>query len=79
MTNAGPLPQADLLALYRRLIRATVELERRDRERSESRSAGRFTWDDAPRLPAATRQPAGLRSSISQAWSSACQAIRRAA
>ena len=35
MANAGPLPQAELLAVYRRLIRATVELERRDRERGE--------------------------------------------
>ena len=35
MANVGPLPQADLLALYRRLIRATVELERRDRRRDE--------------------------------------------
>jgi chorismate mutase/prephenate dehydratase len=35
MANAGPLPQAELLAVYRRLIRATVELERRDREHGE--------------------------------------------
>jgi chorismate mutase / prephenate dehydratase len=32
MANAGPLPQADLLALYRRLFAATRELERRDRD-----------------------------------------------
>ena len=32
MANEGPLPQADLLALYRRLFAATRELERRDRE-----------------------------------------------
>ncbi len=38
MANAGPLPQADLLALYRRLFTATRELERRDRERSEDSS-----------------------------------------
>jgi chorismate mutase/prephenate dehydratase len=31
MTNEGPLPQADLLALYRRLFAATRELEQRDR------------------------------------------------
>ena len=31
MANAGPLPQADLLALYRRLIAATRALEARDR------------------------------------------------
>lgn len=33
MANEGPLPQADLLALYRRLFSATRDLERRDRER----------------------------------------------
>jgi chorismate mutase/prephenate dehydratase len=31
MANEGPLPQADLLALYRRLFAATRDLERRDR------------------------------------------------
>ena len=47
MANAGPLPQADLLALYRRLMRATRELEAQDRrrERNGSRSAAR---DDDP-------------------------------
>ena len=33
MANAGPLPQADLLAMYRRLIAATKALEARDRRR----------------------------------------------
>jgi chorismate mutase / prephenate dehydratase len=33
MANEGPLPQADLLALYRRLFVATRALERRDRDR----------------------------------------------
>ncbi len=33
MANEGPLPQADLLAIYRRLFRATRALEARDRER----------------------------------------------
>jgi chorismate mutase/prephenate dehydratase len=33
MANAGPLGQADLLALYRRLMAATRELEARDRAR----------------------------------------------
>ena len=33
MANEGPLPQADLLALYRRLFVATRALETRDRER----------------------------------------------
>lgn len=35
MANEGPLPQADLLALYRRLFTATRALETRDRERHE--------------------------------------------
>ena len=34
MANTGPLPQADLLALYRRLMAATRALEARDRERA---------------------------------------------
>jgi chorismate mutase/prephenate dehydratase len=38
MANEGPLPQADLLALYRRLFAATRELESRDRERGDDRS-----------------------------------------
>ena len=38
MANEGPLPQADLLALYRRLFVATRELETRDRERGDGRS-----------------------------------------
>ena len=32
-TNEGPLPQADLLALYRRLFVATRALEAKDRQR----------------------------------------------
>ena len=38
MANQGPLAQADLLALYRRLIAATRALEARDRERTAARS-----------------------------------------
>ena len=34
MANTGPVPQADLLAIYRRLIAATRALEKRDRERA---------------------------------------------
>ncbi len=34
MANDGPLPQADLLAIYRRLMAATRELERQDRGRA---------------------------------------------
>jgi chorismate mutase / prephenate dehydratase len=33
MANTGPLPQADLVALYRRLIAANRALEARDRKR----------------------------------------------
>jgi chorismate mutase / prephenate dehydratase len=34
MANQGPLAQADLLALYRKLIAATRALEARDRDRA---------------------------------------------
>lgn len=37
MANEGPLPQADLLALYRRLFVATRALETRDRDRDGHR------------------------------------------
>jgi chorismate mutase/prephenate dehydratase len=37
MANQGPLPQADLLALYRRLIAATRALETRDRARARAK------------------------------------------
>jgi chorismate mutase/prephenate dehydratase len=33
LANQGPIPQADLLALYRTLIEALVALEERDMER----------------------------------------------
>ncbi len=33
MANTGPIPQADLLAIYRRLMAATRALEARDRVR----------------------------------------------
>ena len=36
MANAGPLDQADVLALYRRLMTATRALETRDRQRAET-------------------------------------------
>ena len=38
MANHGPLPQADLLALYRRLMAATRALEARDRARVGERT-----------------------------------------
>lgn len=37
MANSGPLPQADLVALYRRLMTATRALEARDRDRAAAR------------------------------------------
>jgi chorismate mutase / prephenate dehydratase len=40
MANEGPLPQADLLALYRRLFLATRALETRDRERRRAAGGG---------------------------------------
>jgi chorismate mutase/prephenate dehydratase len=44
MANAGPMPQADLLALYRRLFSATRALEAADRRRA--RPAPAETGDD---------------------------------
>lgn len=35
MANPGPLPQVDLLAIYRRLIATTKALEAQDRRRQE--------------------------------------------
>ena len=49
MANRGPLGQADLLALYRRLMTASRALEARDRERDALR---------ASRGPAARRDDA---------------------
>jgi chorismate mutase/prephenate dehydratase len=40
MANAGPLSQADLLALYRRLMAATRALEARDRARRDGSTDG---------------------------------------
>lgn len=36
MANVGPLPQADLLVIYRRLMAAARALEARDRRRDRS-------------------------------------------
>jgi len=41
IANDGPLPQADLLALYRRLMTATRALEAHDRRRDRERAAAR--------------------------------------
>jgi chorismate mutase/prephenate dehydratase len=40
MANTGPFPQADLLALYRRLMAATRALEALDRARDRARRGG---------------------------------------
>ena len=45
IANEGPMPQADLLALYRRLFVATRALETRDRER-DGRAPGRERGDE---------------------------------
>ena len=39
IANNGPLPQADLLAFYRRLMTATRALEAQDRRRDRERAA----------------------------------------
>jgi chorismate mutase / prephenate dehydratase len=41
MANVGPMPQADLLAMYRRLFAATRALETRDRQRERGRAPAR--------------------------------------
>ncbi len=46
ISNEGPLPQADLLALYRRLMTATRALEARDRERTRARPEREDGGDD---------------------------------
>ncbi len=38
MANSGPMPQADLLALYRRLMTVTRALEAQDRRRGRQRA-----------------------------------------
>jgi chorismate mutase/prephenate dehydratase len=40
MANTGPMPQADLLAIYRRLMAVTRALETRDRARSRRDNNG---------------------------------------
>ena len=47
MANTGPLPQADLLALYRRLMAATRALEAADRAHDRPGSRGAATSTDA--------------------------------
>jgi len=40
MANTGPVPQADLLAIYRRLMASTRALEARDRARARAGAGG---------------------------------------
>jgi chorismate mutase/prephenate dehydratase len=40
IANEGPLPQADLIAIYRRLIASARELEARDRAHEDGQSEG---------------------------------------
>ena len=47
MANDGPLPQADLLSIYRRLIASTRTLEVRERDRAR-RLGGDATTEDEP-------------------------------
>jgi chorismate mutase/prephenate dehydratase len=46
MANGGPLTQADLLALYRRLMAATRALEASDRVRDRARAGPATGADD---------------------------------
>lgn len=46
ISNEGPLPQADLLVLYRRLMTAIRALEARDRDRARTRSEPGDGGDD---------------------------------
>ena len=55
MANTGPLAQADLLALYRRLIQATRALEARDRARGMTEPGARR--EPAARTPDLTVLP----------------------
>jgi len=47
MANDGPMPQADLLSIYRRLIASTRTLEARERDRAR-RLGGDTTAEDEP-------------------------------
>ena len=48
IANEGPMPQADLLALYRRLFAATRALETKDRQRERERARTREDRGDEP-------------------------------
>ena len=59
MANEGPLPQADLLALYRRLFARPAALEARDRERDAGAQATRRRRRRRPDLRGRCRVAAG--------------------
>ena len=48
IANDGPMPQADLLAMYRRLFAATRALESRDRQEARERAQAREDRGDEP-------------------------------
>ena len=48
MANSGPMPQADLVALYRRLMTATRALEARDRARDRERARAQARPESRP-------------------------------
>jgi chorismate mutase/prephenate dehydratase len=48
IANEGPMPQVDLLAMYRRLFAATRALESRDRQRERERARAREDRGDEP-------------------------------
>lgn len=52
IANTGPMPQADLLAIYRRLFAATRALEAGDRERDRLRRVLQGGDPDDDRRPA---------------------------
>jgi len=56
MANDGPTPQADLLAIFRRLFSIARTLERRDRQRRQRHRLGVPSSGDGPR-PVAVGPP----------------------
>ncbi|MGC8635130.1 MAG: chorismate mutase [Candidatus Limnocylindrales bacterium] len=63
MANHGPLPQAELLAVYRRLILATRRLELAKRAEVVGGAGGSGRTDRAARAPGAEARAAGRAAS----------------
>lgn len=59
MANHGPLPQAELLAVYRRLILATRRLELAQRRAEVPEAGGAAGTERDPRVPGAEAQAEG--------------------